>query len=165
MNDSTRRHIKSRDKHFITYQSWKKYAPLSDHKSRRSGWPKFQPNSPKGEDLHKIYAAKKNIQRLAFAGFSITLSCTRRQRHLLSFSLVEIIVQKVVIIITYQILKLMQCCCGSRMFIPDPGSWFLPITDPGSRILDPGSKNSNERQGWKKICCHNFFWSHKFHKI
>ncbi len=29
--------------------------------------------------------------------------------------------------------------CLSR--IPDPGSWFLPIPDPGSRILDPGSKN------------------------
>ncbi len=25
-------------------------------------------------------------------------------------------------------------CCGSWMFIPDPGSWFLPIPDPGSRI-------------------------------
>ncbi len=53
------------------------------------------------------------------------------------------------------------------MFIPDPGS---RIPDPGSRIpvlgsriSDPGSKN--EWQGWKKICCHNFFWSHKFHKI
>ncbi len=41
----------------------------------------------------------------------------------------------------------MKCCgtqcCGSGMFIPDPGSWFSPIPDPGS-------KNSNERQGWKK---------------
>ncbi len=33
-----------------------------------------------------------------------------------------------------------------------PGSWFLPIPDLGS-------KNSNKREGWKKIC------SHKFHKI
>ncbi len=39
-----------------------------------------------------------------------------------------------------------------------PGSWFLPIPDPGS-------KNSNKRKGWKKICCHNFLCSHKFHKI
>ncbi len=39
-----------------------------------------------------------------------------------------------------------------------PGSWFLPIPDPGS-------KNSNKREGWKKICCHNFLCSHKFHKI
>ncbi len=28
-------------------------------------------------------------------------------------------------------------CCGSEIFIPDPGSWFLPIPDPGSRIPDP----------------------------
>ncbi len=34
-----------------------------------------------------------------------------------------------------------------------PGSWFLPIPDLGSRI-----QNSNKRQGWKKICCHNFFF-------
>ncbi len=46
-----------------------------------------------------------------------------------------------------------------------PGSWFLPIPDPGSRISDPRSKNSNKREGWKKICCHNFLCSHKFHKI
>jgi hypothetical protein len=48
-------------------------------------------------------------------------------------------------------------CGGSGMFIPDPGSWFLPIPDPGSRISDPGSKNSNERNWWKKICFHTFF--------
>ena len=48
------------------------------------------------------------------------------------------------------------------MFIPDPGSWFLPIPDPGSRISDPGSKNSNKRERWKKI---TFLCSHKFHKI
>ncbi len=51
------------------------------------------------------------------------------------------------------------------MFIPDPGSWFLPILDPGSRISDPGSKNSNKREGWKKNFCHTFLCSHKFHKI
>ncbi len=45
-----------------------------------------------------------------------------------------------------------------------PGSWFLPIPDPGSRISDPGSKNSNKRERWKKIC-YTFFCSHKFHKI
>jgi len=49
-------------------------------------------------------------------------------------------------------------CCGSGMFIPDPGSWFLPIPDPGS-------KNSNKRERWKKISCHTFLCSHKFHKI
>ncbi len=36
-------------------------------------------------------------------------------------------------------------CCGSGMFIPDPGSWFLPIPDPGSN-------NRNKREGWKKNC-------------
>ncbi len=44
------------------------------------------------------------------------------------------------------------------MFIPDPGSWFLPIPDPGS-------KNSNKREGWKIFFCHTFLCSHKFHKI
>ncbi len=39
-----------------------------------------------------------------------------------------------------------------------PGSWFLPIPDPGS-------KNSNKREGWKKNCCHTFLCCHKFHKI
>ncbi len=34
-------------------------------------------------------------------------------------------------------------CCGSGMFIPDPGSWFLPIPDPGSRIPDLGSRISD----------------------
>ncbi len=56
-------------------------------------------------------------------------------------------------------------CFGSGMFIPDPGSWFLPIQDPRSRISDPGSKNSNKRERWKKISCHTFLCSHKFHKI
>ncbi len=46
--------------------------------------------------------------------------------------------------------------CLSR--IPDPV--FYP-----SRIPDLGSKNSNKREGWKKICCHNFLCSYKFHKI
>ncbi len=48
-------------------------------------------------------------------------------------------------------------CCGSGMFIPEPGSWFLPIPDPGSRISDPGSKNSNKRQGWKFFFVKPFF--------
>jgi hypothetical protein len=41
---------------------------------------------------------------------------------------------------------------------------FLVFTHPGSRISDPGSKNSNKREGLKKNC-HNFLCSHKFHKI
>ncbi len=47
---------------------------------------------------------------------------------------------------------------------------MLRIRDvyPGSRILiftHPGSKNSNKREGSKKISCHTFLCSHKFHKI
>jgi hypothetical protein len=41
-------------------------------------------------------------------------------------------------------------CCGSGMFIRDPGSWLLSISDPrsripdlGSRIPDPGSRISD----------------------
>ncbi len=45
------------------------------------------------------------------------------------------------------------------------GSRILIFTHPGSRISDPGSKNSNKREGWKKICYHTFFCSHKFHRI
>ncbi len=48
-------------------------------------------------------------------------------------------------------------CCGSGMFIPDPGSWFLPIPAPGS-------KKSYKREGWKSFCHITFFCSHKFHK-
>ncbi len=31
-------------------------------------------------------------------------------------------------------------------------------------IPDPGSQNSNKREGWKKLCCH-YVPSHQFHKI
>ncbi len=37
--------------------------------------------------------------------------------------------------------------------------------ETGSRISDPGSKNSNKREGWKKKFCRNFLCSHKFLKI
>ncbi len=47
--------------------------------------------------------------------------------------------------------------CGSRMFIPDPRSWFLAIPDPGS-------KTATKERG-EKISCHNLLCSHKFHKI
>ncbi len=49
-------------------------------------------------------------------------------------------------------------CCGSGMFIPDPGSWFLPIPDPGS-------KNSNKRQGWKNNFVKPFFVATNFTKL
>jgi hypothetical protein len=44
------------------------------------------------------------------------------------------------------------------MFIPDPD--FYP-----SRISDPGSKNSDKREGWKKNFCHSFLCGHKFQNI
>ncbi len=50
-------------------------------------------------------------------------------------------------------------CGGSGMFIPDPGSWFLAIPDPGS-------KNSNERQGVKKnLLLYLFFGDINFTKL
>ncbi len=49
------------------------------------------------------------------------------------------------------------------MFIPDPGSWFLPIPDPGYRISDP--KTATREWGEKKNSCHTFFRSHICHKI
>jgi hypothetical protein len=45
-----------------------------------------------------------------------------------------------------------------------PGSRILIFTHPGSRILDPGSKNSNKRQEWKQFLCQTIFCSYKFHK-
>ena len=56
----------------------------------------------------------------------------------------------------------------SRQLIPElrirdlypknPGSWFLAIPDPGS-------KTATKERGEKKISCHNFLCSHKFHII
>ncbi len=51
-------------------------------------------------------------------------------------------------------------CCGSGMLIPDPGSWFLPIPDPGSRI-----QKQQQKRGVKKNLLQNFLCSHKFYKI
>ncbi len=42
----------------------------------------------------------------------------------------------------------------NNLIILDPGSWFLPIPDPGSNKI-------NKREGWKNT----FFGSHRFHKI
>jgi hypothetical protein len=53
--------------------------------------------------------------------------------------------------------------CLSR--IPDP---YLPIPDPDfypSRISDPKTATKERGEGDKKICCHTFYCSHKFHKI
>ncbi len=39
-----------------------------------------------------------------------------------------------------------------------PGSWFLPIPDPGS-------KNSNKREGWKKFVVITFYVATNFTKL
>ncbi len=36
------------------------------------------------------------------------------------------------------------------------GSWILIFIHPGSQISDHGSKNSNKREGWKKVSCLTF---------
>jgi hypothetical protein len=41
------------------------------------------------------------------------------------------------------------------MFIPDPGSLFLPIPDPGSRIPDP--KTATKERGEKKLVVIPFY--------
>ena len=41
-----------------------------------------------------------------------------------------------------------------------PRSLILIFSHPGSWI-----QNSNKREGWKKISCHNFLFSQKFNKI
>jgi hypothetical protein len=51
-----------------------------------------------------------------------------------------------------------------------PGSRILIFTHSGSRIPDPGSripdpKTATKERGEKKISCHTFLCSHKFHKI
>jgi hypothetical protein len=51
--------------------------------------------------------------------------------------------------------------CLSR--IPDPNFYPSRIPDPGSRIPDP--KTATKERGEKKICCHTFLRSHKYHKI
>jgi hypothetical protein len=49
------------------------------------------------------------------------------------------------------------------MFIPDPGSLFLPIPDPGSRIPDP--KTATKERGGKKLDVKPFYVATKFNKI
>jgi hypothetical protein len=56
-------------------------------------------------------------------------------------------------------------CCGSGMFIPDPRSQILIFTHPGSQISDPGSKNSNKRERWKKLDVKPFYVATKFNEI
>ncbi len=53
-------------------------------------------------------------------------------------------------------------CCGSGMFIPDPGPGFLPIQDPGSRSR---IQKQQQKRGVKKNLLSHLFCMHKFHKI
>jgi hypothetical protein len=58
---------------------------------------------------------------------------------------------------------LMYCKKTSSVADPGdvyPGSWILIFTHPGSRI-----QKQQQKRGAKKIWCHNFLCSHKFHKI
>jgi hypothetical protein len=48
------------------------------------------------------------------------------------------------------------------MFIPDPGSLFLPIPDPGSWIPDP--KTSTKERGEKKFDVITFYVATNFTK-
>jgi hypothetical protein len=49
------------------------------------------------------------------------------------------------------------------MFISDPGSLFLPIPDPGSRIPDP--KTATKESGEKKLVVIPFFVAINFTKL
>jgi hypothetical protein len=49
------------------------------------------------------------------------------------------------------------------MFIPDPGSGFLPIPDPGSRIPDP--KTARKERGEKKFIVITFYVATNFTKM
>jgi hypothetical protein len=49
------------------------------------------------------------------------------------------------------------------MVIPDPGSWFLPIPDPGSRIPDP--KTATKERGEKKFVVITFYVATNFTKL
>jgi hypothetical protein len=52
---------------------------------------------------------------------------------------------------------------GSGMFIPDPGSWFFPFPDPGSRIPDP--KTATKERGEKKLVVITFYVATNFPKL
>ncbi len=49
------------------------------------------------------------------------------------------------------------------MFIPDPGSWFLPIPDPGSRIPEP--KTASKERGEKIFVVIPFIVATNFTKL
>ena len=94
-------------------------------------------------------------------GFIMVLSARSGKPHPLCFLLV---------LCSYQgVTKRCRLSCsvadpGCLSRIPDPDFYPSRIPDPGSRIPDTGSKNSNKREGRKKIR-YTFLCSHKFYKI
>ncbi len=56
---------------------------------------------------------------------------------------------------------------GGAISVADPGclSRILIFTHPGSRISDPGSQNSNKREGWKKFFVIPFYLATNFTKL
>ncbi len=61
------------------------------------------------------------------------------------------------------VLRIRDVYPGSRMFIPDPGSWFLPVPDPGSLISDP--KTATKERGEKKFVVIPFYVATNFTKL
>jgi hypothetical protein len=63
--------------------------------------------------------------------------------------------------------KLAASHCKKGSVAADPDFYPSQIPDPGSRISDPGSRIQKQQQKRevKKISCHTFLCSHKFHKI
>jgi hypothetical protein len=51
------------------------------------------------------------------------------------------------------------------MFKPDPGSCFLPIPDPGSRISDPDPKTATKERVEKKFDVKTFYVATNFTKM
>ncbi len=60
----------------------------------------------------------------------------------------------------FQVFQAHICLAVLRIRDVYPGSRILIFTHPGSRI-----QKQQQKRGVKKICCHNFLCSHKFHKI
>ncbi len=74
------------------------------------------------------------------------------------------------IITTKTVLRIRDVYPGSWFLpIPDPDFYPSPISNPGSRISDLGSwipdPKQQQKRRVKKISCHPFLCSHKFHKI
>ncbi len=62
----------------------------------------------------------------------------------------------------YVVFYVIKQYCGSRIFIPNPGSWFSFTPDLGFRIPDPTIQKRGRRE---KVFCSTCFCSHNFGKI